>query len=163
MAKSVSDFNYYHLSLLNINPAETNDASLADYYKLSVDEYRENMAKVFEVLTTAKGTVLFHCFFGKDRTGIVAAILLKLAGVSMEDIIADYHVSYAYIKPFFEKEIASGSGLIWETNLEHLRSDEATIIELMSYIEDKFGSVEDYLEICGLSRETISKAAGILK
>lgn len=43
-----------------------------------------------------KGAVLFHCSAGKDRTGIVAATLLKLLGADDEDIIADYQVSYTY-------------------------------------------------------------------
>ena len=38
--------------------------------------------------------VLFHCTAGKDRTGILAALLLKLCGVCNEDILADYHVRH---------------------------------------------------------------------
>jgi hypothetical protein len=37
--------------------------------------------------------VLFHCSHGKDRTGIIAALLLKCAGVSDEDVITDYALS----------------------------------------------------------------------
>jgi protein tyrosine/serine phosphatase len=37
-----------------------------------------------------EGAVLFHCRLGKDRTGVFAALLLKLAGVADDDIIADY-------------------------------------------------------------------------
>jgi protein-tyrosine phosphatase len=37
--------------------------------------------------------VLFHCSHGKDRTGIIAALLLKCAGVSDEDVINDYALS----------------------------------------------------------------------
>lgn len=40
--------------------------------------------------------VLFHCTAGKDRTGILAALLLKLCGVCNEDILADYQVSATY-------------------------------------------------------------------
>lgn len=42
------------------------------------------------------GAVLFHCSAGKDRTGVLAAVLLYLLGVEDEDIIADYQVSYTY-------------------------------------------------------------------
>ncbi|MCB6602772.1 tyrosine-protein phosphatase, partial [Erysipelatoclostridium ramosum] len=40
--------------------------------------------------------VLFHCTAGKDRTGILAALLLKLCGVCNEDILADYQISATY-------------------------------------------------------------------
>lgn len=43
-----------------------------------------------------KGAVVFHCSAGKDRTGVLAAILLLLLGVGEEDIIADYQVSHTY-------------------------------------------------------------------
>lgn len=42
------------------------------------------------VLEAQQGAVLFHCFSGKDRTGMVAAMLLTLLGVSGQDIMADY-------------------------------------------------------------------------
>lgn len=42
-----------------------------------------------------QGAVVFHCTAGKDRTGVLAAILLLL-GVADEDIVADYQVSYTY-------------------------------------------------------------------
>ncbi len=42
------------------------------------------------------GNTLFFCFAGKDRTGITAAIVLYMCGVSREDIIADYMVSSTY-------------------------------------------------------------------
>lgn len=55
-----------------------------------------NIARVFGVMAQSRGAVIFHCFAGKDRTGVVAALLLMLAGVSDEDVIADYTLTYAY-------------------------------------------------------------------
>ena len=37
--------------------------------------------------------LLFHCTAGKDRTGVVAMLMLKLAGVSDDDVIRDYHAT----------------------------------------------------------------------
>ena len=39
------------------------------------------------------GGVLFHCIRGYDRTGIIAFLVLALAGVSLKDIAADYELS----------------------------------------------------------------------
>jgi protein tyrosine/serine phosphatase len=39
------------------------------------------------------GGVLFHCIRGNDRTGIISLLLLALAGVTPDDIIADYEMS----------------------------------------------------------------------
>lgn len=42
--------------------------------------------------------MLFHCSAGKDRTGIISAVLLGAAGVSAADILANYEVTYTYIR-----------------------------------------------------------------
>lgn len=47
--------------------------------------------------------VLVHCHAGKDRTGLVAALLLALAGASYSDIAADYAVSDRYLQPLYEE------------------------------------------------------------
>lgn len=55
-------------------------------------------AKVLNTILTGmdKGAVIFLCSAGKDRTGIIAALVLYLCGVVREDMIADYIVSSTY-------------------------------------------------------------------
>src|SRR5215212_6672791 len=56
--------------------------SLTEMYSIIVDRYQENIARVMKVFAKAtNGTILFHCRSGKDRTGIIAAMLLSLAGI----------------------------------------------------------------------------------
>ncbi len=54
------------------------------------------MDAILSVLKSGKGSLAYMCTAGKDRTGIVSAILLYLCGVPDEDIIADYMVSSVY-------------------------------------------------------------------
>lgn len=59
----------------------------------------ENISKAIHEIALcleAGGAVLFHCTAGKDRTGILACLLLMLCGVQDEDILADYQVSATY-------------------------------------------------------------------
>ena len=58
-----------------------------------------SMRNVFTTIAQASGGVLFHCIAGKDRTGIVAALLLALVGVPQPDILADYQITGTYIVP----------------------------------------------------------------
>ena len=59
-----------------------------------LDRLRESPAAVLAALgaisDAAPGGVLIHCVGGRDRTGLVAALLLVLAGVEPEAIVADY-------------------------------------------------------------------------
>ena len=59
-------------------------------YSEALDLDRDRFVEAFGVLARSAPGILFHCVGGKDRTGVLAALLLRLAGVSMDEIEADY-------------------------------------------------------------------------
>ena len=64
------------------------------YFRDTLQRWPERHAAVFSAIAQAQpGGVLFHCIRGHDRTGIIALLLLALAGVTLDDIIADYELS----------------------------------------------------------------------
>ena len=71
------------------------------YESLLTDEYSINAIKsFFEILLANKdGAVLWHCTGGKDRTGVLSLLLLKLLGADDKDIMADYLLSEENLKP----------------------------------------------------------------
>ncbi|WP_424184837.1 tyrosine-protein phosphatase [Actinokineospora sp. G85] len=62
------------------------------------------VAEVFSALAAAEQGVVFHCALGRDRTGLVALLLLSLAGVPAEVIADDYELSTAALSPFFTSQ-----------------------------------------------------------
>ena len=80
----------------------------AEFY-INLVEYKEMVARLFRfILEHVDGCVLFHCQAGKDRTGILAMLLLGICDVSKEDIIANYQVSHTYLKDHVELRIHDG-------------------------------------------------------
>ena len=67
---------------------------------------RQNMRRVFSCIASAEGGVVFHCQAGKDRTGVVAALLLTLAGVGVADVLADYQISNTHLRAFLQEQRA---------------------------------------------------------
>jgi protein-tyrosine phosphatase len=59
---------------------------------LMLEHNQAFFARVFNMIADAPshGAVMFHCYAGKDRTGLIADILLDLAGVPVETIVEDY-------------------------------------------------------------------------
>jgi hypothetical protein len=55
-----------------------------------LEEFPEAFAAAVDAVPSSPGPVLFHCTGGKDRTRIVAGLVLRLAGVGIEAIAADY-------------------------------------------------------------------------
>ncbi|BCY09532.1 tyrosine-protein phosphatase [Actinoplanes sp. L3-i22] len=65
------------------------------YYPAMLAEHPERVvAATRAIATAAPGCVVFHCAGGKDRTGLLALVLLTLAAASPEEIIADYLLTY---------------------------------------------------------------------
>jgi hypothetical protein len=61
------------------------------YYLPHLEALPERTVAVLSAIATAPpGSVLFHCAGGRDRTGLIAAILLRVAGVEEDAIVADY-------------------------------------------------------------------------
>ena len=90
------------------------------YYRDALQRWPERHVAVIRAIAQAQpGGVLFHCKRGHDRTGIIAILLLALAGVSADDIIADYAMS---IDPEREEMLAREHTTTRETILATLAS-----------------------------------------
>ncbi len=73
----------------------------AGYLSILHDNAKLLTAAVMTVCDTLKkGNVVFHCTAGKDRTGVLAAVILTLLGVRKNDIIADYEISHTLNQKF---------------------------------------------------------------
>ena len=107
---------------------------------------------VFRQMATVKsGAVLFHCQQGKDRTGIISALILMLGGVRNDDIIANYEVSYSYLKPSLEPKIKR-----YPDNFKQLlRSDHQNMEKMLDHFYQRHHSARSYLENAGCSSEVL--------
>ena len=125
---------------------------LPNFYLLILKNGGDAIKKVMESIADASaGGILFHCTAGKDRTGIIAAILLMLAGVSRADIIANYEITHTYImqNPHFIKQMDK-----LNVPLEYIYSNREYLQPTLDYI-DKLGGIQSYLESIGVSKTTI--------
>ncbi|MBS7007229.1 MAG: tyrosine-protein phosphatase [Anaerostipes sp.] len=109
--------------------------SLADGYQKILSDSPDLLAAAVKTVIQCleKGGVLFHCTAGKDRTGVLAAVLLTLLGAAREDIIADYQVSFTYNEQGINKAAAGLPD--YQAMLPMLRSDAETIEQLLQCFE----------------------------
>jgi len=146
-----SDVKYHNIPLMDnvitgmseevLNSAE---GFIANFYIGVVDSASGAIGAVFNAMAdAADGAVLFHCAAGKDRTGIIAALLLGLAGVQDADIIANYEVTYTYIRqnPSFSEHGYHSDLLLSqreyiENTLHHI---EREYIGISEYLQSKAG------------------------
>jgi protein-tyrosine phosphatase len=73
------------------------------YYPAHLERFPERSARVLAAVARAEpGGVLVHCVSGRDRTGQISILLLALAGVAPEEIVADYALSAARLRARYE-------------------------------------------------------------
>jgi protein-tyrosine phosphatase len=105
--------------------------------------------------------IIIHCAAGKDRSGTMIAVLLKLLGVPDETIAADYSLSnhtYAHSRKAAQRAFESLKLFgIREKDLAHLLIADAKVMaQALHHIDKRYGSVEAYLcDYVGLSQETL--------
>ena len=104
-----------------------------------------------EIANLSDGAVLFHCYAGKDRTGLGAVLLLDTLKASKEDIIADYLLTNkqrAKANETICKEttkLYNLSSAQAEALIQFLLVKEDYIHETYRTIDETFGSVENYI------------------
>lgn len=128
------------------------DKMITEFYFQLVRYSGKELKDVFEYIIEQKGCVLFHCTAGKDRTGIVAMILLLLAGVNKADVIANYMVTEVYVS---QNPIMQDLARIYPKEL--LQSQPAFIEPIIDDILGRYGTIDIYLQHIGLSKEVIEK------
>lgn len=158
--KYLDSVDYHHVRIFEVNAAVSEEYSgkIGSAYIYSIENHKSEYARMLKIIADAKaGCVLFNCYFGKDRTGITAAILMSIAGAALEDIVADYQVSHTYIMPFVERARAAHDESMWETNDENFKSNAETMAAFLNFVNKKYGSLMGYVKSIGVSDETIEK------
>lgn len=134
--------------------------SMQGEYTVILDRYRARMAAIIKAVAAAEGEggVLVHCHAGKDRTGMVVALLLSLAGVPRSIIADDYAASNLYLQPIYDAWISAQP----RTDEEVTRfggwffQQPETMLGVLDYLDRQYGGVEAYLLGAGVTPEEIA-------
>lgn len=135
---------------------------VADHYAWSyvdfLERYRERFGAAFAAIADAHGPVVVHCMGGKDRTGLVAALLLRLAGVDRETIGADYALSSGNLAPATNQWVEEASTSAERAKREKLSHTPAEgMVRTLDEIERRYGDVASYLRATGLADAQIER------
>lgn len=148
--KNVDQFQYYHYKIYGDGRIPTSVKDVSFSYFEMIDEHKL-MLPIMKTLSTAKGGVIYHCTAGKDRTGVISALLLSLAGVQKADILADYQISQAYLDSMlreFSKNNRHIPVYIMTPKIEYMGA-------FLDMFYNKYHSVEKYLLRIGLDNNDI--------
>jgi protein-tyrosine phosphatase len=129
-------------------------------YVRPLDERGEQLAAVCRALLEPGALpVLVHCAAGKDRTGVVVALLLAVAGVEPEDIAADYALSAACLGEAYQEEgrrELAGRGLAWDSYGYLYATPPERMLKTLAYLDERWGGAERYLLRQGLAADELA-------
>ena len=165
-------FDYQRISLMGTEKMDLQKMmtsfpdSLGEAYVQWLGHSQSQFKQVFQRIAAQQdGAVLFHCTAGKDRTGIIAGLLLDLAGVPKAEIVHNYAISAHYLEgqpkdsamnaqimalikqnPEIGRKMAGMSGTAPD-NME----------QFLAALHSQYGGAEGYLRSIGVSEQEIQQ------
>jgi protein tyrosine/serine phosphatase len=134
-------------------------ARLPDLYFGLMQLARAPIARVVTLLAERDVPTLFHCAAGKDRTGIIAAVVLGALDVLDDDVIEDYAETRRALDRIHERlrESEGYQYVFTELPPETLHAEPETMAGLLARVRAAHGSMQGYLRASGVTGQTLDR------
>jgi len=140
--------------------------TMGEVYKLMVttDFSLDALRQIFQIIfgeAAPDHAILFHCTEGKDRTGILAALIERLLGVDEETVFEDYMLSNEPFEKRNKRYLALTTVLFHDRQFakefqDLYRANPVMLTDMLALINDTYGGVEPFFtDTLGFSQETI--------
>ena len=164
---------YHHLPMFDVLPDReefptwVESAYVARRYAEMLDEGSEAISQTLRLLADpVTYPAVIHCAAGKDRTGILSAVLLGLMGVPDEDIVADYALSGGAMVRFLawlRTEYPNAKDELERSSAAIVAAEPETMALFIERFRAAHGSFEDYAESLGLESAVTALRAALLE
>lgn len=158
---NIKDIDFYEVNLFDSSSAAIVPDEVKQYkdlggvYIYMLESMKNKFKDIFDIfLKYPYDGVMFHCSAGKDRTGMIAALLLDLIGCHEYDIVKDYSESYENNMEINEELSKMMDN---EEAKQYLKSSPRYMMEFLDYLREHYGSSRGYLMEIGLSYDEIEQ------
>ena len=134
-------------------------------YRIKQKEFSKRLLKALEIIAVVDNyPLVFHCSVGKDRSGILAAVILGTLDITDEDIITDYILSAKSMKaimnrvfsdPEVPEYVKTLPGYTWEAVPE-------SMVIFLAGIRQEYGSIREYVQKQGADSSSFSRLENAL-
>ena len=133
------------------------DLDLGRRYVALAGLAKEPIAQTLRTIAESKGGSVYHCAAGKDRTGIVSALLLGVLGVRDDIIVADYSATKENLDRIIDR-LTNTPGyetIHGELPPETLHAEPETMIGFLDGIRREYGSAYEYAQTAGVPARSL--------
>lgn len=155
---------FHHNPLFDGDPSaaersRADEMTLGERYVGMMEVGHPRIVDAVRILARAEGGAVYHCAAGKDRTGVISAIVLGALGVADELIVADYVLSAERIDEIIAR-VMSMKG--YEETLKDMPEDTLhahpeSMETVLSIVGEKWGSMGEYLRVGGLAEDDLER------
>ncbi len=133
--------------------------SLADRYVFLAEVAGERIARVITTIAGADAGTVFHCAAGKDRTGVISAILLGLLEVPDDVIIADYVATRENLDAIVDRlnALEGYRAMLAALPPDTMHANPETMVEFLDRLRAAHGSVDGYAAHAGVSAAVVTR------
>lgn len=126
---------------------------LLDLYIHALETQGSVFVDVLRNIADCPGGALFHCTAGKDRAGLIAALLLSLSGVSNDDVIQDYALTADRLGPLLQtnEKTAQAFNVSKADYMLMLECNPSTMIKTLEWLVRGFNGAEGYVRSHGFT------------
>ncbi len=138
---------------------KTAERTLGDIYCSSLQRNARSIVEgVVAIADAPEGLVLVHCAVGKDRTGMIVALVLSVAGVADDVIAEDYAYSHHGLQAEHEEFLATLTDeALRRKASERMSARPQTMAQLLSFVREQWGDAAGYLRAHGVTDEQIER------
>lgn len=148
------DYRRIPITVGSVPPATPEEVPLS-YLQIALS--RETV-EVLRTVAEAPAGVMICCTAGKDRTGVISALLLLACGVDRETIAADYALSREYNRERLERYLAEHPGVDRRVVL----ADEACMERFLDLFSERFGGIGAFFAHSGLTAAHFGRIRALL-
>jgi protein-tyrosine phosphatase len=138
--------------------------TLTDRYFLLAEFAKRPIAQVISLLAAADAPAVYHCAAGKDRTGVVSAIILGLLGVADEVIVADYAATQENLDAIIDRLMSTEGyqNMLGALPPDTLHAEPQTMLSFLERMRGTYGSMAAYARSAGVADESLVRLRGRL-
>ena len=139
--------------------APSADLTLTDRYFLLAEFAKRPIARVISILASTDAPAVYHCAAGKDRTGVVSAILLGVLGVTDEVIVADYAATQENLDAIIDRLMSTKGyhSMLSALPPDTLHAEPETMLVFLERMRKTYGSMEGYARSAGVPEESLER------
>lgn len=140
------------------------DTMVAQYLGI-LDVSSDMIVAAVDAIATADALpAVFFCAAGKDRTGVLSAVILGALGVVDEDIVTDYVLTAETIDEVIGRFAANprGPAMYRDNPPSHFAPHAETMERVLAHVAETYGSFADYLLAKGLGPDALTTLRGEL-